>query len=356
MKMKNLDPIQTLEFYKSLVWPEVNKYLKNPEFPKTFEVTEKQKQLEEFHWKLTNDYPERKGKYLRPTLLVLSGLCMGCKLEKLLQSAAAMQLSEEWILIHDDVEDDSDLRRGKPSLHKIYGHELAVNAGDALHAVMWKTVFDNLYLLGVDKTTEVFNEFYKIIMRTAFGQTIDIKWINENKLDFDLEDWYFIADTKSSYYTIAGPIRLGAIIAGANNKQLDLLSEFGLHLGRVFQLVDDILDVTTDFNGLKKQGGDIYEGKRTVMLEHLLKTSNSTDRNKLERILNKNRSTKSKEEVDWVIQKMNSYKSIDYAKGVAKIHKEKAEDIFDNKLDFLSHNPERKQLRSLIDFILNRDH
>lgn len=336
------------------VWKEVKKYLKSPNFPEAFKVPQRYKKLEKFHWELSSEYPSRKGKYVRPTLLLLTCGAMGGKKREALKTAAAMQLSEEWILISDDIEDDSPLRRGKPSLHKMYNLELAVNASDTLESVMWKILFDNISVLGVKKTQELFKEFYSIIMRTALGQTAEIKWFTENKLDFTSDDWYFIGYSKSGYYSIGGPIRLGAIIADANKRQLDSLSKFGLELGACWQLVDDILDLTSDFKGLKQKGNDIYEGKRTVMLSHLLKNISKTDKKMLISILNKKRSEKSKNEVEWVIKKMKNNGSLEYAMELAKKHKKKCEVILEKELRFLENEPEITQLKTMVNFILER--
>ena len=172
--------LDTLEVHKKLVWEEIKKYLTSPEFPIAFKVPSRYKFLEKFHWEIAMDYPERRGKYLRPTLLMLTAKAMGGKKKDILKTAAAMQISEDWILVHDDIEDDSLMRRGKPTLHKIYGIEQGINAGDSLHAIMWKILFDNLKLLGSEKTAAIFNEFYSIMMRTTLGQTVDIKWFREN--------------------------------------------------------------------------------------------------------------------------------------------------------------------------------
>jgi geranylgeranyl diphosphate synthase type II len=279
---------------------------------------------------------------------------MGQNKKKAVKTAAAMQLSEEWILISDDLEDGSLLRRGKPTLHKMYNQELAINASDTLQTVMWKVLFDNLPILGVGKTTEIIDEFYSMIIRTEIGQTVEIKWFSDNKLDFTDEDWYFIGYSKSGYYSIGGPIRLGAIIAGATTKQLKLLSNFGLELGICWQLVDDILDITSDFKGLKQFGNDIYEGKRTIILGHLLRLVTSHDKRKLLKILNKKRDEKSEDEVSWVINKMTGYGSIDYARKLAIRHKEKCERVLDEKLTFLKSEPERTKLKHLVEFILER--
>ena len=346
-----------LNKYKKLVWPEIKKYLKDPKYPRGFEIPEKYKKIAHFHWKTVNEYPLRKGKYLRPTLLLLTCEALGGKTKDALKTAAAMQLSEEWLLAHDDFEDDSLERRGLPTLHRLYGNELAINAGDALQIIMWKVLADNQKILGPKKAYLVQDEFHKILTRTALGQGVEIKWTKDNKLNLGDSDWYFICDGKTSYYTIAGPMRLGAIIAGAKTRELKIVTKFGINLGRCFQLINDILDITSDFKGLKKQvGNDIYEGKRTVMLGHLLRNAKPDDRAKIIKILAKGRDAKTQAEVGWIIKKMHEYKSIDYARNLAKKFKNNAQEIFEKEMKFLDKKPYRNYLSEIITFILEREY
>lgn len=344
-----------LEKYKSLVWPEIKKYLKDPEYPIQFKVPPKYKPDLAKYWQVVKEYPQRKGKYLRPTLVCLTAEALGLPLQKAIKTAAAMQVSEDWLLIHDDFEDKSLERRGKPTLQRIYGDELAVNAGDALHIIMWKILSDNLQILNRQKTLQILDEFYRALSRTALGQSTEIKWYQDNKIDFGDKDWNFICDGKTSYYTAATPLRLGAIIADATAEQLDSLTEFGLNLGRCFQLVDDVLDLTSDFGGLKKQtGNDIYESKRTLILGHLLRTVKADDKKKAVKILGKKREEKTEEEVKWIIKKMHEYGSLDYAGKIARKYRDKAKKIFETKLGFLKNQPARRNLEEIIDFILER--
>jgi geranylgeranyl diphosphate synthase type II len=345
-----------LNEHKRMVWPLVKEYLNMPQFPLEFRIKEKYKPLQRFHSKLIREYPSRMGKYVRPTLILLTCSALGENKKLALKTAVAMQLSEEWILIHDDFEDQSLLRRGKPTLHREYNNELAVNAGDAIHTVMWKSLMDNLDELG-DKTSKmVWEEFYKIMTSTTLSQTVEIKWRLGNKLRITDEDWYFLADRNSSYYSIVGPIRLGAIIAAADRKQIKSLSQFGLELGRSWQMVDDILGVTGNFSGKKQTANDVYEGKRTLLLGHLLRTADSQDRKKVIAILNKSRDKKSRREVEWIVKKMEEYESIDYAKKLAIKHKKNAEKIFYQQLSFLKNVKERKKMEILMNFILERSY
>jgi len=286
----------TLNKTKKLVWPEIEKYLKDPKYPSQFTIPSKFQKEVDLYWKINNEYPERKGKYLRPTLVLLVASALGVNNKLILKVASAMQLSEEWILISDDIEDNSDKRRDKPTLHKMYGVELAINASDTLETIMWKIVADC-------KNPLVFDEFYRIILRTTLGQGVEQIWTNKKERLTDRK-YFFVADSKSAYYSMAGPMRLGAISVGATKNQLEKITEFGLHLGRCFQLVDDILDLEQD----KK------EGKATLA----------------------------------------NTKGVKYTKKLAIKEKDLAREIFDRDLKFLSHEPARTKLKELIEFILER--
>lgn len=289
---------KTLEKTKKLVFPVISSYLVDPVYPKQFKTNSKFKNEVNLYWKINKEYPSRLGKYIRPTLVRLIAESLGVTGKKVIQTASAMQCSEEWILISDDIEDNSDARRGKPTLHKMHGIELAINASDALENIMWKMILDIN-----DKT--ISDEFYKMLSRTILGQGVEQIWTNK-KEKVTLEKYFFVADSKSAYYSIAGPIRLGAILGRATKPQINKLTDFGLHLGRCFQLVDDILDIKQD----KK------EGKITIATS----------------------------------------KGVGFAKKTAQKEKQLAKEIFDKDLKFLSHEPARTKLIELIDFILERDH
>ena len=349
---------QVLEKNKSLVWPEIKNYLDNfLDFPSFCAIPPKYNSLKNLHSKIIKDYPERKGKYFRPTLIMLTAKTMGYSPQKAIKTAAAMQISEDWILAHDDIEDDSLERRGKPTLHQIYGKELAINAGDGLHILMWQALRDNLDIVGDKVGKKITNEFITMLSRTIFGQTVEIKWTQTNKQNMTDQDVLLILESKTAYYTIAGPMRLGAILAGANPDQLQAIYEFAKPLGYCFQIRDDLLDLTSDFEGLKKQtGNDIYEGKRTIMLVHLLRNVRKIDKEKLGKILEKSRQDKTKKEVAWTITMMKKYGSLEYGQKMATKFATQATQLFDKNLSFLAKQPARNQLLSGIEFVLNRKH
>ena len=334
----------------------LEKYLRNIEG-----ISElRNENVEEFHWKLCTDYINRGGKYIRPTLLILTAEAMGSNRSSCLNTAAAMEISENWLLIHDVFEDQSTSRRGGPTLHLRYTPELAVNAGDALHIIMWKILQENIKVIGQKKTYRIMDEFYRMLSIVGLGQTAELFYIHLNRFDLTYDEIYYILDGKTSYYTIAGPMRLGAIIAENNedyleNKVFPKLNKLGVYLGRAFQIIDDILDLTTEFRGLKQQkGNDIYEGKRTLILAHLLNAATEFDRKRIIEILKKPRDAKTESEVKYILYLMREYGSIDYAKSVAKDLVSKAVDIFRN-IDFFVNEDAKKKLLLGIDFIVNRE-
>jgi len=348
-RKKETNALEILLTYKGLVWPFVETSLKKPLFPSAFDVPSRYFSEHRFFWKVVKDYPKRQGKYLRPALLLLTARAMGVKINKpLLTVASAMQISEDFILVHDDIQDNSIQRRGSPALHLVYGVNNAINAGDALQALMWQEI-------AKVNNKKIQSEFFRIILRTMIGQTTEEKWKTKAIEAQSEKDWYFITDSKSAYYTIAGPMRLGAIMAGAKKNELEKISLFGLYMGRCFQLIDDILDARGNFKGLKKKNGnDIREGKFTIILGHLVKAASETDRELILKIVKK--SKKTDKEVKIILALMEKYKSLEYARKIAQEYKEKALAYFEEELKFLSKEPFRKRLKILTQFILEREY
>ncbi len=351
-----IDFLEVLREKRALVWPEIKQYLNlMTQMPTYCQVPPKYESEAKFHFQLVADYPERKGKYVRPTLVLLTAAALGFPQEQAIKTAAAMEISENWILNHDDIEDDSLMRRGRPALHRIYGQELALNAGDGLHLLMWKVLRDNEAVVGTEKALTIMDEFYRMLNRTVLGQTIEIKWTRENRVDLTDEDILFIFESKTGYYTIGGPMRLGAILAGANQDQLGRLYQFGKLMGYCYQITDDLLDLTSNFAGLKKQtGNDIYEGKRTMMLVHLFRNIRGKDKRRLLAIMRKSRKEKTEAEVVWVIKMMEKYGSLAHGRKMLAKFIKQAKEYFDQNLDFLVERPARDQIRAFIDFVAQR--
>lgn len=341
--------------YREIVYPIVAARLTPPVYPPQFRIPDQYQSEFDFIKQTITEYPSRKGKYFRPTLLYLSSIGLGGNSSAAALAAAAMQISEEWLLIHDDYEDGSLQRRGRPTLHLQYSDQLAVNAGDALHAVMWHTLFQVASLLPSPINENFVDEFYTMIHRTIIGQGVEIKWFQDNKPEISDADWFFIADGKTSYYTVAGPLRLGAILSGALPAQIESLTDFGIVLGRCYQLTDDILDITSDFSGQKnQQGHDIYEGKRTIPLGHLLSKAGPADRQKILSILAKPHTEKTAAEVNWIISEMDRLGSLTYSRELASQLKNQAIEMLNTQIKSFLQPQSFSELAVLTDFVLSR--
>jgi geranylgeranyl diphosphate synthase type II len=212
---------------------------------------------------MMRDYPSRPSKGLRSSLCIFTCESLGGSLDEALGTAAALEIFQNWILIHDDIEDYSELRRGEPVLNRKYGIPLAINTGDALHAKMWELLVQNQKTLSSSKTMIIIDEFLRMINETTEGQTIELAWVEHNRWDLKEDDYFLLCNKKTAWYTCITPCRLGAAIAGASSNKQDLFIPFGSYLGIAFQIQDDILNLDGDEQKYgKESGGDILEGKR----------------------------------------------------------------------------------------------
>ncbi len=322
---------------KPIIWQEIQKWLPK-EGP--FDYVD-----------IVSEYPKRQGKYGRGTLVLLGCEAFGGDPKKAVRTAAAMQMSEDWILIHDDWEDNSDERRGKPTLHKVYIPELAINAGDALHVLMWKVLIANREILDEKTTFNVLNEFERFLEITTKGQHLEntLFLLDTKPLEkLEYKDYEDIVYGKTCEYTIAGPMRLGAIIAGANQDTLNKLSEVGISLGKGFQIRDDLLNIVGEGSVYGKEiGGDIYEGKRTLLLIHLIKNTTGEENKRVLEIMRKKRSEKTAEEVQYIIDLMKKRGSVEFAEKEAERHAKDAREKFN---EYFSNLPNKEAFEAAIDF------
>jgi len=219
-------------------------------------------------YRMMRDYPARGGKGIRSELLLLTAEAFGGDSDTAAWLAAGVELFQNWVLIHDDIEDDSEERRGRPALHREYGMPLALNAGDALHAYMWAAVLR----ANVPGAAE---EFVQMIHRTAEGQHVDLAWVEHGRWDLTADDYLAMVRLKTSYYTVVTPLRLGVMAAGVTAGErpelFELFERGGLSLGAAFQIRDDVLNLVADARAYGKEiAGDLLEGKRTLIALHWL--------------------------------------------------------------------------------------
>jgi len=238
---------------------------------------------------ILEDFTLRGGKKLRPLLTVFGYTGYGGKdTKEIVKASIATELVHSFLLIHDDIIDNDDLRRGGPTAHKVFdkkydhslGESLAIILGDisfcyALEPLL-ESSFDN------DKKIKALRRLTAVVERTCYGEFFDV--IGE-VMDVDEK---FIRDIhlyKTANYTIAGPLTVGAILAGASEEQIKDLIKLGIKIGLAFQLRDDILGVFGDESTIGKPvGSDLIEGKKTLLV---LKADNSYVNKKIGTKLNK---------------------------------------------------------------------
>ena len=262
---------------------------------------------------MLRDYPARPAKGMRALMCVSACKAFGGKEEDVLITAACIEVFQHWILIHDDIEDGSETRRGSPALQMKYDWRLALNAGDALHASMWGALLRNRNKLSDEKTLRVMDEFYTMVSKTTEGQHIELGWVVGDRWDLSEEDYFTMCTNKTSWYTVVGPLRLGGVVGGAGNESLKVMVEAGKKLGIGFQIHDDILNLSGDQSKYGKEiGDDLLEGKRTLMLIRLLSLCSPAEKEKVESIFNLPRGQRKKETAQ-VMDLIQKYDTIDYA-------------------------------------------
>ncbi len=287
---------------------------------------------------------------LRGLLTFYSALAHGAGEEAALLAAEALELFQNWVLVHDDIEDGSEERRGRPALHRLHPMPLALNAGDALHAEMWGLLAEGLFrgLFGPG----VLREFHQVVRRTAYGQHLDLLWTLTGRLDLRLEDYLHMVAHKAAYYTAVAPLRLGALLAG--QEPPGAYEEGGLKLGTAFQIVDDILNLEGDEAYGKERAGDLYEGKRTLVLLRFLEEASPEERARTEALLRLPREEKPVEEVRWLWERLLASRALSWSKATAKRLKEEGFQALLPALERLPGKEAAGLLRGLLTALVER--
>jgi geranylgeranyl diphosphate synthase, type II len=273
----------------------------------------------EYLYDLVAAYPERSSGMLRPSLLIASARAFGAKIEDALNTAAAVELMHNAMLVHDDIEDLSDLRRGAPSLHQKAGVPLAMNAGDALGLLCLQPLLDNASALGPLLTLWLLEEALETMFQAVEGQALELGWRKDNVYDLDPSDYLRMVTKKTCWYTAIFPCRAGALIATGRALDPDQFVQFGYFLGATFQIQDDILNVAGDRKIYGKDfAGDIVEGKRTLLLIHLFKNAAPVEQARLREYFALPYSQRRQEDVQWVVRLMEDHGSIEFCRSFAR--------------------------------------
>jgi geranylgeranyl diphosphate synthase type II len=303
---------------------------------------------------LLADYPMRGGKMMRPSLCIATARAFGGSIDSALNSAAAIELLHNAMLIHDDIEDASEERRGQPTLHLLHGVPLAINAGDTLTLLSLRPLLANSELIGPRLAIRILEETQRMARESAEGQAMELGWRQDNALDLDENDYLEMSLKKTCWLAAIYPSRIGAMIGTRDNIDLDPFIRFGFFLGAAFQIQDDLLNLVADERYGKECNGDVWEGKRTLMLIRLFQESKPPDRERLVEIFSRSRHDRTDEQVVWVRKLMDKYACIDYARRFAHALAGAALHEFDGIYGRVPDSRDKQFIRGLVTWVFER--
>ena len=287
------------------------------------------------------------GKKLRPSLAVLSAEAVGGEVKCALKTGAAVELIHTFSLIHDDIMDQDDKRRGKPSVHILWGEPMAILAGDTLFSKAFASVMKSEDDgVSPERILPALNTVVDSCVKICEGQALDMGFAG--RLDVSEEE-YLMMIFKKTAALIAAATKSGAILGGGTPEQVEALAEYGRLIGMAFQIQDDYLDVASNEEDLGKPvGSDIVEGKMTLLVVNALSKANDEDRQRLLTILKEEGDTN----VPEALEIMEKYGSIQYTWKVAQEDVNQAKQL----LDILDDSSAKDALLKIADFVLERSH
>jgi geranylgeranyl diphosphate synthase type I len=278
------------------------------------------------------------GKRLRPAVLILAAEATGSNIKSVLPAAVAVELVHNFTLIHDDIMDRDDIRRGRPAVHMIWGEAGAILAGDTLYSkafeIMSKVENEPGRIL---KCMDVLS---KTCTEICEGQWLDMDFEKREKVS---KAEYIEMVEKKTSVLYAASAKIGGILGGASDELAEALSEYGRLIGIGFQMYDDVLDMVTPEEVLGKvRGSDLMEGKHTLIVIDAFEKGVKLD------IFGKGKATQ--EETDEAVQILTECGSIDYVKNLAISYINEGKE----KLDVLRDCPEKELLLQIADYMISR--
>ena len=287
-----------------------------------------------------NYVKEGGGKRIRPAVLLMAARMAGYTGDRAVRYASVIEFIHTATLVHDDIIDESELRRGREAAHTRWGNHVTVLFGDFLYlkSMSLALTHDNL---------EIIRLLCDVTLRIVEGEIYQLT--KNGVVDLSEEEHFDIVRRKTAYL-FAGCAKIGGMLGPTTIEQQDALWEYGFNIGMAFQLVDDLLDFTGEEGALGKPvGGDLREGKMTLPVIHLLARGDG-QADALIRKIARERGTTLDESRE-LRTLLASTRSIDYAHSVASGFVERAKDA----LGVFPPGPERDALIFLPDYVLSRD-
>jgi geranylgeranyl diphosphate synthase type II len=304
---------------------------------------------------LIADYPNRGGKMMRPSICLATACTFGADLEEVVPFAASIELLHNALLIHDDIQDESEKRRGLPTLHALHGIPLAINAGDTLLMLALGPLLSQQHHYGGVVGHKLIELTLRMARETAEGQALDIGWRRDNRLDISSADYLDMVLKKTAWMATIWPAQIGLLIGSKGRVDPTAVIKFGFFLGACFQIQDDVLNLNPSLGYGKEAMGDLYEGKKTLMLIHARENSTPEERKEIDRILTLNRFDRNTEEIVWLHNQMLNTGSIIYARTVAEALGGAALHEFSLVFGHLPDSPAKRFIENLVTWILERE-
>lgn len=305
---------------------------------------------------LVRAYPSRPAKGLRGALCLATCAALGGDVTRGLNAASTVELFHNAFLVLDDIQDESEQRRGAPTIWAEHGVGVALNVGSMTNLLGLQRLMANRRLLGSALAWTVFEETELMLRHSLEGQAMEIGWIRDNVCDLVADDYYRMCLKKTSWYTCIYPCRIGVLLATGSPTGIGRLDRFGWFLGAAFQLQDDILNLVGDYARYGKEiSGDLWEGKRTLMLIDFLQRSDDAERARARRFLATARSDRSAAEVRWLHGRLVAHGCVDRARTAAG---QLAQAALAEGTAVLGHLPPSDDLSFLLElpsFVVRRD-
>jgi geranylgeranyl pyrophosphate synthase len=298
------------------------------------------------------EFLDRGGKRWRPSLFLLVCEALGKSWEDFLDLAIIPEVIHNGTLMIDDVEDLSELRRGKPCTYKLFGLDVAINAGNAMYYLPLLSLIRGKHRLSPEKVNKIYEAYIQEMIHLSFGQATDIAWHRDlPDIDEINEAQYFQMCAYKSGTIPRLSAKIAAIISGASHTLVERLGTFAEAISVAFQIQDDVLDLVEEKFAEKKggRGQDITEGKLTLVVIHALKHANPKERERLVEILKMH--TEDQRLKNEAIDLMKKCGSTEYAKKSACALVEKSWDEVD---ELLPPSDAKNKLRALADYLVNR--
>jgi geranylgeranyl diphosphate synthase, type II len=306
-------------------------------------------------YRVARAYPTRPGKAIRPALCVATSRAFGGSDADILPVAVAIELLHNAFLVHDDIVDGSQRRRGRPTLTAEYGLGLALNAGDALAVLSNQVLRRHATCMDADLADRLLSEFDVMALRTLEGQATELGWRRDRVEELEPADYLDLIMHKTCWYTTVHPLRVGALIGSRGAADLRPMVRFGFYLGAAFQIQDDLLNLLgTEREYGKEIDGDLYEGKRTLPLIHLVRNARGPDRHAIERYLRLERAERTAAMVSEIRGLLEAYGSITFAAAYARGIAGAALDAFEAAFAQAAAGPDRDFIRAIVPYMLDR--